>query len=86
MTPTGPKSPEGKAIVPQNAVKHGLTAQRVVIPGEDLEESEALRRELLADLAPVGALEALCADRIITSAWRLRRAVWVGADEEWNGP
>jgi len=28
---TGPRTPEGKAVVSQNAVKHGLLAQQVVL-------------------------------------------------------
>ena len=35
---TGPRTAEGKAIVAQNAVKHGLLAQEVVIKGEDPQE------------------------------------------------
>ena len=32
---TGPKSPEGKAAVRLNALKHGLLSQQVLLPGED---------------------------------------------------
>ena len=32
---TGPRTPEGKARVSKNALKHGLLAQDSVIPGED---------------------------------------------------
>ena len=35
---TGPRTPEGKAAVAQNAVQHGLLAQEVVIKGEDPQE------------------------------------------------
>ena len=32
---TGPKTPEGKAAVRLNALKHGLLANDVLLPGED---------------------------------------------------
>ena len=44
---TGPRTQEGKARVGNNAVKHGLLSQDVLVPGEDgaaLQElSERLR-------------------------------------------
>ena len=58
-----------------NALRHGLTAARaVVLPDEDGEAFEALRRELMADLAPEGALQGQLADRACVLMWRLSRA------------
>jgi hypothetical protein len=71
---TGPRTEEGKEVVSQNAVRHGLSATRDVIPGEDQEQFERHRREMLADLAPAGAMEALLAGRIVSLSWRLGRA------------
>ncbi len=71
---TGPRTPEGKAIVAQNAVRHGLLAREVVIKGEDPEEFELYREGMLAELAPAGQMESLLAQRIAGLAWRLRRA------------
>ncbi len=72
---TGPKTPEGKAIVSTNAVKHGLRAQHTVIDGESWTEFNEFRDELVRYFAPVGFLEQLLTDRFITASWRLRRAV-----------
>ena len=70
---TGPRTPEGKATVSQNALKHGLLSAAVLLPKEDetdfLEFSQCLR----SHLAPVGEWEIFLADRIIANAWRLRR-------------
>jgi hypothetical protein len=71
----GPKTPEGKARSAQNALKHGLRAQRcVVLPSEDAVEFEALEAALLEELAPEGALQSVLAQRVVAAAWRLGRA------------
>ena len=71
----GPKSPEGKARAAQNALKHGMRAQKyVVLPQEDEAEFAALEAAMVAELAPEGALQTLLARRIAVAAWRLERA------------
>jgi hypothetical protein len=37
---TGPASPEGKATAAQNAVKHGLYTENLLLEGEDPQELE----------------------------------------------
>jgi len=71
---TGPRTAQGKAVVSQNAVKHGLLAQADVIRGEDREEFEQYREELFWELNPLGTMESRLAERIVSLAWRLRRA------------
>jgi len=71
---TGPRTPEGKAVASQNAVKHGLLAEQVVIHGEDPAQFDLYREGMLADLAPVGGIEMMLAERAVSLAWRLRRA------------
>jgi len=34
---TGPRTPEGKAAVRQNALRHGLLSKETLLPGEDQE-------------------------------------------------
>jgi hypothetical protein len=71
----GPKTPEGKARSSQNALKHGLRAQKlVVLRHEDAAGYEAHEKALLAELAPEGALQTLLARRVAAAAWRLERA------------
>jgi hypothetical protein len=71
----GPKTPEGKARSAQNALKHGFRAQKhMVLPGEDAAELAALEAALIEELAPVGALQAALAQRVVSAVWRLSRA------------
>ena len=71
---TGPRTPEGKAVVSQNAVKHGLLAKQAVIVGEDPGEYEFYRDQMVGELAPVGLVESMLAERVVSLSWRLRRA------------
>lgn len=74
---TGPKSEEGKAVVSQNAVKHGLFSKHVVIENESIEEFNVFKEKLLGDLKPDNSLEELFTEKIIIQAWRLRRAIQI---------
>ena len=71
---TGPRTPEGKAVVSQNAIKHGLLAREVVIQGEDAGEFECYRDQMLEELAPVERVETVLAERVVSLSWRLQRA------------
>jgi len=70
---TGPKTPEGKAAVRHNALRHGLLSQDVLLPGEDEAALKELGERMRDELQPVGELEGLLVDRIISSTWRLQR-------------
>ena len=71
----GPRTPEGKARAAQNALKHGMRAQRyVVLPDEDAVEFAQLQAALVEELAPVGALQIVLARRVAVAAWRFARA------------
>ncbi len=75
---TGPRSPEGKARVRTNALKHGLLAREVlVLEGDGAEtraDFDALLADLVAELQPRGVIEETLVERIATGYWRLRRA------------
>ena len=70
---TGPVTPEGKARVSQNALKHGLTAKHLVIRDDEHEEFAALRDSLLTELSPQGAVEVLTFNELLHAAWNLQR-------------
>jgi hypothetical protein len=70
---TGPKTPEGKAAVRLNAMKHGLLSKDVLLPGEDESALKELGDRLRDELQPEGELENLLVDRITAATWRLSR-------------
>jgi hypothetical protein len=71
---TGPRTPEGKTVVSQNAVKHGLLAEHAVVRGEDPGQFEFYRDQMLGELAPAGQMESVLAERVVSLSWRLQRA------------
>jgi len=71
---TGPNTPQGKAVVSQNALKHGLSARHDVITSESQADFDLHRDALLAELDPIGPMESILAERIVSLSWRLKRA------------
>jgi hypothetical protein len=68
----GPKTAEGKARSAQNALKHGMRAQKhLVLPDEDGAEFADFEAAIIAERAPVGALQTMLARRVAVAAWRL---------------
>ena len=74
---TGPRTPVGKAVVARNGIKHGLLSRECLVKGESEADLVSFGKRLRAQLAPVGELELLLADRIISTAWRRRRLVCI---------
>ncbi len=70
---TGPRTPQGKTAVSQNAVKHGLTARHDVISSESQADFDLYRDQFLAELTPQGPTESMLAERVVTLSWRLKR-------------
>jgi len=72
---TGPRTPEGKAISSQNALKHGLRAAKPenAVPPEMRQAYEKLRTEFLAQYRPDGPTESAILDLVILAAWQLSR-------------
>jgi hypothetical protein len=70
---TGPITFNGKARSAQNAVTHGLTAERFIFSGEDAAEFERLRQDMLRHFSPIDAVEEHLVERAARLMWRLRR-------------
>ena len=71
---TGPKTEAGKDKVRLNSLTHGLCSAEIVLPGEDRQAFEDLRRSYYQTLAPVGPIEMAHVETMLVSFWRLRRA------------
>jgi len=73
---TGPTTPEGKEASRCNALKHGLRAKEMIIPGqEDPAEFEAILTELYEEWEAEGHTERHLVQQIGRAEWRLSRAI-----------
>ncbi len=70
---SGPTTTPGMGITKLNALKHGLCAQQVVLPGEEPKDFEALRQRLARDVCPEDVIEEELVDWIALSMWRRKR-------------
>jgi hypothetical protein len=70
---TGPKTPEGKAAVSMNALRHGLRARSVVLPGEDPQEFHQLCDDLEVEWQPQSRTEQFYVEQMAVSQWKLTR-------------
>src|SRR5215472_18773611 len=74
---TGPRTEEGRAAVRLNAVKHGLCAKTLVLPGEDEAEFQAVLNGLEETYQPANYNELILVRQMAMAAWRLDRAYHV---------
>jgi len=70
---TGPRTTVGKAASSMNAMSHGLTSGKVVLPGEDASQFEFLRRSLLKEHRPNTPTEKILVEEMAQAHWRLDR-------------
>src|SRR6266567_1714345 len=70
---TGPTTPEGKAAVRLNALRHGLRARTVLLPGEQPEEFQQLCDDLQAEWYPKSRTEQFYVEQMAVSQWKLNR-------------
>src|SRR5579884_4100450 len=71
---TGPLTPEGKIISSQNAIKHGLSSPRPVLPHENQAEFDSLLADLQNELQPRGPVELFLVRQMADAQWKLARA------------
>jgi hypothetical protein len=70
---TGPNTPEGKAAISMNALRHGLRARTVVLPGEDPTEFHQLCDDLQVEWHPQSRTEQFYVEQMAVSQWKLTR-------------
>ena len=77
---TGPRSAEGKSASRFNALKHGIDAASIVIPGEDPADYDALVAAYHRDFRPESPSETFHVDTMLRADWQKRRLQRVEAD------
>src|SRR5882724_10438082 len=70
---TGPTTPEGRAAVRLNGLKHGLCAETIVVPGEDPAEFEAMLNGYRAEYQPATPSAEFLVRQVAMTDWRLLR-------------
>jgi hypothetical protein len=73
---TGPRSVEGKSVSRFNALKHGIDAASIVIPGEDPAEYEALAAHYLDEYRPKSASEHFHVDTMLRAGEQINADVF----------
>jgi len=71
---TGPRTPEGKAAVRLNALRHGLCARTAVLPNENAEEFQQLCADLETEWHPQGRTEQYLLEQMAVAQWKAARA------------
>ena len=71
---TGPRTPEGKAAVRLNALRHGLCARTAVLPNENAEEFQQLCADLETEWHPHGRTEQYLLEQMAVAQWKAARA------------
>ena len=79
---TGPVTPEGKAASSMNALKTGLYAESLIIPGENPEDLETLTSEYYDYYNPNNPDFRDLVNDLITAVWQLRRLCATEAEIE----
>jgi hypothetical protein len=69
----GPKTPEGKAASSLNALRHGLSAKQLLLPGEDAAEYERHLDGYFVTFSPATLPEAVIVAQLGDTAWKLER-------------
>ena len=72
---TGPRTAAGKNNVRRNALKHGLTAEKLVVVGEDAAEFQAMADAHHADIQPRNSIELELCKTFTLAAWRRQRCI-----------
>ncbi len=69
----GPKTPEGKSRSAMNALRHGLSANNLLLPGEDAQEYETHLDGYFAAFAPATLPEAQVVAQLGDLTWKVER-------------
>jgi hypothetical protein len=77
---TGPRTDEGRATSRMNALRHGVDALSLVIPGEDPAEFADLSMSYRGHFRPHGPEQEYLVETLVQSDWLRRRALRIEAE------
>src|SRR5579875_1249820 len=83
---TGPRTEAGKRKSRMNALKHGLDAQTLILPGEDEAEFQARLVDWRADLMPRNEPEEALVAEAVRLSWSRDRADRIAEADDDDGP
>jgi hypothetical protein len=69
----GPRTEQGKQRSSRNAIKHGIFSGVILLKDESKSRYQQLRRTLFEDRQPVGVLEEILVEEMVSLLWRKRR-------------
>ncbi len=70
---TGPITHSGKRHSRMNAVRTGVYARTIILPGENSASYEKIRDAVFSELRPQGIIQKMLANQIAADIWRLIR-------------
>src|SRR5277367_569451 len=71
----GPRTQAGRETSSRNSLKHGLSVGKLIVPGEDPEEFEALHAGFVEDFGPENTIEAVLVHDLAKYHWLKERAI-----------
>jgi hypothetical protein len=80
LTSTGPQTDAGKRRSRRNAVRHGLTAETVVVALEDIEDYQAFEAAVAVDYDARTAVQRELVLPLASLLWPMRRATAIETD------
>lgn len=82
----GPHTDVGKSTSVANALTHGLTGQRALLPGQDVCELTLHDTAFRSAIGPRCAIEQLLVDDLVATTWRILSRYGVRPLEPSEGP
>lgn len=70
---TGPRTAAGKWIASHNALRHGMFARHLLLPGEDAAELRQLKCDTIRRFNPRDGFELRLVERVVITLWKLNR-------------
>ncbi len=78
---TGPSTPEGQARSAQNAIRHGILAESIVLDSESAERFSEVLSALQEELQPASSIESRYVETMALAEWRRLRLICIEKEQ-----